>query len=194
MTQNREITLGDLKGHGGGYNEVMYNQVMEENRREMEEYCVHSFTDIDTSTAEDLVQEVFTELLEAILEGIKKKEVPVRRWLFQHLRWKCLNYIRSIQRPHQEEEEDIIGLIPDPRPSPHEIAEGREIHKFLRDCIKNRLNGRTQEVIKLVFQEGLSQVKVARQLGITQQRVAQLKRRGIFLLRECFRKKGFFDD
>ncbi|MBI1930065.1 sigma-70 family RNA polymerase sigma factor [Candidatus Poribacteria bacterium] len=181
----------------------MYNQVVEENYRNMIEYCVHSFRDIDTSTAEDLVQEVFTELLEAILEGIKKKEVQVRRWLFQHLRWKCLNYVRSIQRFPPEEaedtqdetsEEDIIDRIPAPGPSPHEIAEGREIHKFLRDCIKNRLKGRTQEVIKLVLQEGLSQVEVARQLGITQQRVAQLKRRGIFLLRKWSREAGFFDD
>jgi RNA polymerase sigma factor (sigma-70 family) len=193
MIQNRNITLGDLEG-GGDYNKVAFNQVVRDNYKKMIEYCVRNFPGrIHLSDAEDLVHQTFMELLEAIQKGIREKSVPAKKWLFQRLYWRCLNYIGTLGRFQQgeEAEEDIIQQIVDAKAlPPDEAAERKEIIDFLRDCIKNRLKGRTQEVIKL-YCEGLSQVEIARALGLSEPRVATLRKKGIWLLREYFQEKGF---
>ena len=198
MTQKQEITLGELEGNPSlYYNPVVYEQVVRENYRNMVEYGVRRFTNISFSDAEDLVQRVFMELLEAIGEGIRRKSVPASRWLFQRLHQRCLNMIRRSQRAESAntlmdtQTEDIIELIPDPSSAPDEMVERQEIIEFIRDCIDNRLSNRTQEVIQLLFVEGLSQVEAARQLGVTEPRVAQLKRKGIGLLKKWLQEAGF---
>ena len=198
MTQEQEITLGELEGNLGlYYNSVVYEQVVRENYKEMVEYSVCRFTHISLSDAEDLVQRVFMELLEAIGEGIRKKNVPASRWLFQRLHQRCLNMIRRSQyeeranTPAETQTENIIELIPDPRRTPDEMVEQKEKNEFIRDCIDNRLSNRTQDVIQLLFVKGLSQVEAARQLGVTGPRIAQLKRKGVGLLKKWLQEAGF---
>ena len=198
MTRKQEITLGDLEGNSGlYYNPVVYEQVVRENYKNMVEYGVRRFTNLNLSDAEELVQQVFMELLEAIGEGIRKKNVPVSRWLFQRLHQRCLNVIRRSQYGEkantltETQTENIIGLIPDARRTPSETVERQEIIECIRDCIDNCLSNRTQEVIQLLFVKGLSQVEAARQLGVTEPRVAQLKRKGIGLLKKWLQEAGF---
>jgi len=87
MTQKEEITLGDIEGkeqHYLYYNTVMYEYVVGENYKNMVEYCVRRFAYINLSDTEDLVQQVFTELLKAVEKGIRKKTRAVgnlARWL-----------------------------------------------------------------------------------------------------------------
>lgn len=121
MTRKQEITLGDLEGNSGlYYKPVVYEQVVRKNYKTMVEYGVRRFTNINLSDAEELVQQVFMELLEAIGEGIRKKNVQVSRWLFQRLHQRCLNVIRRSRYGEkantltETQTENIIELIPDP--------------------------------------------------------------------------------
>jgi len=89
------------------------------------------------------------------------------------------------------QKEEIIELIPDTRYTPDDAVERQEIIEFIRDCIDKRLSNRTQQVMQLLFVEGLSQVETARQLGISEPRVAQLKRKGIGLLKRWLKEMDF---
>jgi RNA polymerase sigma-70 factor (ECF subfamily) len=64
-----------------------------------------------------------------------------------------------------------------------------ETWRDVRECRKE-LNEGEEQVIKGIFDEGKTPKQVADEMGITEQRVSQIKKTALETLRECLRAKG----
>lgn len=143
--------------------------------------------------AEDLVQEIFLELWKHAAQFRPERgsevsfiAVVAKRRLFDHLRKR-----NSTPQVSQLSAEAIagatVGGIAEPAERQTDPLElGDEIAK-VRNCL-GQLSPSTQQVLKLVLQEGLSHQDVSNSLKLPLGSVKSFARRGLLSLRDCVRR------
>ncbi len=131
----------------------------------------------DEIQAEDIANEVFTRLLEAILAG-RSPGTNLKAWLFATASHAVNDSLRKTYRRKTELLEDDLT---DPLPLPHEIAETNERRRALRSAF-SRLKPELQNVLALRFGQGLSLEETAELMKKKANHVSQLQFRALAAL------------
>ncbi len=139
MPQRPDFTLGDLE-----QNADIVSQVVTAYYRDMMYYAVRGYG-LDESDAEGLVQQVFFELWKDRQTGIRNKEVPIRQWLFQRLRHRCLNDVVRARRQQAgyralDESREVVDITAS---QPLDDAMHQDLITCLREGVSKQLRGRT---------------------------------------------------
>jgi RNA polymerase sigma factor (sigma-70 family) len=162
MNQEPEITLGDLERsyHEGNF-DSLFAQVVTKYYGRMVGFVWNEYGISKSEAAEDLVQKMFEELCENVKKGIRKKKVPVGKWLFKFLRKRCLDYMRKRKEVYLEdlnkqgedsqgEDSSALSQIKAEWPPP---ADKFITMKQVTDCIEkladSQFTTQEQEVFKL---------------------------------------------
>ena len=130
--------------------------------------------------AEDLTQEVFAKVLEAI-GSFQWRNAPFASWLFRIAHNKMIDHIRREKRIERVDSDETVLSLDDPDPA--EIAEHNLQLEKVRHNI-GRLSPAQREVIWLRFGAGLSTTEVASALGKSTGTVKALQYNGIASLRK----------
>ncbi len=131
------------------------------------------------SEVEDLTQEVFVKVLEAI-GSYKWRGLPFAAWLFRIARNHMIDYLRKEGKVEKIAWDDNIAHVEGPNPA--SVAEQSIESEELRDSI-NKLSPAQRAVISLRFGSGLSVAEVAEVLGKSPGTVKALQHGGIVALR-----------
>jgi RNA polymerase sigma factor (sigma-70 family) len=145
----------------------------------------------DGADADDATQQTFIQAFES-LPGVRP-DVPIRPWLFQVARNKCIDLIRrrrtvpmsSLQR---NDEEPIELDPPDPRPRPEEMYEHAELQQILQDAISD-LPLRTREVVVMRYVGELTFAEIGETLGMPENTAKTLFQRAKPQLRTFIRRR-----
>ena len=116
----------------------------------------------DTTTAEDLVSEVFLEVWRQA--GKFQTRSRVTTWLLAIARNKVLSALRC-RRPTEELDEHAAGAIEDPHANPEMMMQNRQTSELVLGCLQ-RLSPTHREVIDLVYYHGRSLEEVAEIVGV----------------------------
>jgi RNA polymerase sigma factor (sigma-70 family) len=98
----------------------------------------------DSEQVFDVLQQVFLQLYLSL--PFLLTDVPLRSWLFQVARNRCLDELRrvcrqattpfsALEREDGEEELSMVEVIPDPGPLPEEVAEMSDLYGSLHQAI-----------------------------------------------------------
>lgn len=98
----------------------------------------------DDEQVSDVLQQVFLQLFLSL--PILLTTVPLRAWLIQVTRNRCLDELRrrhrqatmpfsTLEREYGEEAHSLVEAIPDPEPLPEELAERTDLHRSLHRAI-----------------------------------------------------------
>ena len=135
-------------------------------------FIYHFLGDYDQSS--DILQQVFLQLFLS-LPALHIGE-PLKPWLYQVARNRCLDSIRQKQRRRtvhfseleatsEEEGYPIVTDIPDSQPLPEELAEHHDLQKRLRQAIQS-LPPRFRSVVYLRYAGQLSFSEIAQILNM----------------------------
>ncbi|MGH2494237.1 MAG: RNA polymerase sigma factor [Ktedonobacteraceae bacterium] len=119
----------------------------------------------------DVLQHVFLQLYLSLPK--LKKDKPLRSWLFQVARNRCLDELRRKRSvpfsalESNEDEEDVSWLasLRDPSPLPEEITEQHELQERLQRAISS-LSPRYRSVVRLRYTGQQSFAEIGRALNI----------------------------
>ena len=119
----------------------------------------------------DVLQHVFLQLYLSLPK--LKKDKPLRSWLFQVARNRCLDELRRKRSipfsalESNEDEEDVSWLasLRDPSPLPEEITEHHELQERLQRAISS-LSPRYRSVVRLRYSGQQSFAEIGRALNI----------------------------
>lgn len=119
----------------------------------------------------DIMQQVFLQLYLSLPKLDTKR--PLKNWLFQVARNRCLDELRrkrlihlsELEGEEDDEEKSTLYLIRDPRPLPEEVAEHHEQQAFLLQAIK-KLPPNFRSVVYLRYTSQLSFSEIGKRLGI----------------------------
>jgi len=123
----------------------------------------------DYDAASDILQQVFTQLYIS-LPNLRTGE-PLKAWLFQVARNRCLDELRrkrlihfsELQAPGEEEELSPLAIIPDTGPLPEEIAERHDLQSILQRAI-DALPPKFRAVVLLRYAAQLSFAEIGQAL------------------------------
>lgn len=98
----------------------------------------------DDEQVSDVLQQVFLQLFLSL--PILLTTVPLRAWLIQVARNRCLDELRrrrrqatmpfsTLERECGQEAQSLVEAIPDPEPLPEEVAERIDLHRSLQRAI-----------------------------------------------------------
>jgi len=130
--------------------------------------------------AEDLTQEVFSKVLEAI-GTFQWRNVPFASWLFRIAHNKMIDYIRREKRVERDESDEAVLSLDDSDPA--DMAEHNLQLEKVRHNI-GKLSPAQREVIWLRFGAGMTTTEVANALGKSTGTVKALQYNGIVALRK----------
>jgi RNA polymerase sigma-70 factor (ECF subfamily) len=102
-----------------------------------------------------------------------KKDKPLRSWLFQVARNRCLDELRrkrsipfsTLEVSEEEEEGSWLASLRDPAPQPEEVAEHHDLQEKLRRAIDG-LSPRYRSVVRLRYCGQQSFAEIGRALNI----------------------------
>lgn len=131
----------------------------------------------DRSTAEDLLEATFIELLRKG-HTIRGGAAAIKVWLFRSAYFNALDHIRRTQRRSEELVGDYDHVdAEDPAVGPAEAAELAERRALVRQAMAG-LSEDQRQVLTLRYMGGLSAPEVAEVLGKTEGAVRSLQHRG----------------
>ncbi len=119
----------------------------------------------------DVLQHVFLQLYLSL--STLKKDKPLRNWLFQVARNRCLDELRrkrtvpfsSLELIEDEDDVSWLSSIRDPNPLPEEIAEQHDLQERLQRAIES-LSPRYRSVVRLRYIGQQSFAEIGRALHI----------------------------
>jgi RNA polymerase sigma factor (sigma-70 family) len=126
----------------------------------------------DADAAGDILQEVFLRLYLSLPK--LRTDAPLKPWLFQVARNRCLDELRrkqvvhfsALQESTQDDELSLWTIIPDPDPLPEEVAERHDVHILLRQAIAT-LPSKYRAVVLLRFATHLTFAEIGQALHIS---------------------------
>ena len=186
------MTLGDVERHP----ELLYPFVAEITRP-MVQYCVRNFRRIHEEDAENLVQDALLKLSQIVTQRqVQKQETPAIAWMYQELKWRCIDLMRNKERfiSSEEGEEtddgaDKIETLPDSTISIEDDTVQRESARLLRECIQTEMKGRRREIFE-IYLKGYEPAEIARELRVTKAYVSKETQIGYEQLRKCLKRRG----
>src|ERR1700730_8134983 len=125
----------------------------------------------DYDLASDISQNVFLQLYIS-LPTLRTNE-PVRAWLYQVARNRCLDELRrkraipfsQIEAVEEEEELSPLTILPDTDPLPEEMAERKELKQLLHEAI-NGLPPKYRAVVLLRYTGQLTFAEISKTLNM----------------------------
>lgn len=123
----------------------------------------------DYDAASDILQQVFTQLYIS-LPNLRTGE-PLKAWLFQVARNRCLDELRrkrvihfsELQTPSEDDELSPLAIIPDNSPLPEDVAERHDLQEILQEAIAS-LPPKFRAVVLLRYTAQLSFSEIGRAL------------------------------
>lgn len=115
----------------------------------------------DTTTAEDLVSQVFLDVWRTA--GQFEGRSQVSTWLLSIARFKALSALR--QRRHEDIDQDAVMGIADEADTPETTLDRNKISAILRACVA-KLSPAHREIVNLVYYHEKSVEEVAALIGI----------------------------
>ena len=178
MSIEKDVVCRAIKGDGEAF-----AQLYEEHFDKIYRYIYLRLG--NQAEAEDLTQEVFVKVLEAI-GSYKWRNLPFASWLFRIAHNQVIDYSRKESKVEKVALEGDVASF-DER-NPELIAEQEFAREELIDNIK-KLSPAQREVISLRFGSGLSVAEVAKALGKNTGTVKALQYNGIVALRKMLSEK-----
>ncbi|MEA2642904.1 MAG: hypothetical protein QOF51_4298 [Chloroflexota bacterium] len=145
----------------------------------------------DSADAEDATQLTFVQAFESYPRA--KAEAPIRPWLFQVARNKCIDLIRrrrtiSLSSMERDDDEGPAFDPPDEDRLPDEIFMHTELQQLLQDAILT-LPLRSREVVTMRYQGELTFAEIGDALGMPENTAKTLFQRAKVRLRGYLRKR-----
>jgi RNA polymerase sigma-70 factor (ECF subfamily) len=141
----------------------------------------------DAATAEDVVQDVFTMLLQ---HGHSfRNESALGTWLYAVTLNRCRNMLRRSSFRAASEAQPLKSDLRDNSPDPQQLLEQRERQDRLGDAI-GQLSDDMREVVVLRFASGLSYEEIAEVIGCASGTVASRLHRALHRLGATLRAAG----
>jgi RNA polymerase sigma-70 factor (ECF subfamily) len=117
------------------------------------------------------MQQVFLQLYVSLPKLDTKR--PLKNWLFQVARNRCLDELRKkrlihlseLESEEDDEEKSALYMIRDPRPLPDELSEQHELQTYLLNAIKV-LPPNFRSVVYLRYTSQMSFSEIGKKLGI----------------------------
>jgi RNA polymerase sigma factor (sigma-70 family) len=136
-----EITDGVLAQETLAGNEEAFEKLVARYSTSLFHFICRFLNDYDA--ASDILQQVFTQLYIS-LPKLRTGD-PLKAWLFQVARNRCLDELRrkrvvhfsELQVVNEEEDLSPLAIIPDTNPLPEEIAERHDLQQILQAAISN---------------------------------------------------------
>jgi RNA polymerase sigma-70 factor (ECF subfamily) len=167
---------------------IAFEALLDRYSRSVYNFCLRMLG--NTDDAEDTTQQTFIQAFES-LPGTRS-ETPLRPWLFQVARNKCIDLIRRrrtipLSSMQREEDEPVEVDPPDPRPRPEELYERAELQQILQDAIAD-LPLRTRQVVVMRYVAELTFAEIGEALGMPENTAKTLFQRAKPLLRASIGK------
>ncbi|HZU66504.1 MAG TPA: sigma-70 family RNA polymerase sigma factor [Ktedonobacteraceae bacterium] len=131
-------------------------------------FICHLLGDYDLAC--DVLQQVFLQLFISL--STLHKDKPLKSWLFQVARNRCLDELRRKRVVHFSEleiggddEEPALAALPDNGPLPEELVEHRDMQRLLQRAIQG-LPPRFRSVVILRYTAQLSFSEIGQSLGM----------------------------
>jgi RNA polymerase sigma factor (sigma-70 family) len=125
----------------------------------------------DYDLACDILQQVFLQLYLSLPTLHTGK--PLKSWLFQVARNRCLDQLRrkrvvrysELDAYNEEDESELLTFVPDPHPLPEEVAERHDVRDRLLSAIQC-LPPRFRSVVFLRYTRQLTFPEIGKALGM----------------------------
>jgi RNA polymerase sigma factor (sigma-70 family) len=151
------------------HDERAFEALMERYRPLLLNFICTILGDYDLSC--DVLQHVFLQLYLSL--PTLKKDKPLRSWLFQVARNRCLDELRRkrsipfslLETSEEEEEGSWLASLRDPDPQPEEVAEHHDLQEKLQRAIAG-LSPRYRSVVRLRYNGQQSFAEIGKALNI----------------------------
>ncbi len=168
-TQMPEITDGMLVKQTLAGDQQAFEALVRRYNVPLFNFICHCLGDYDLAC--DVSQQVFLQLY--ISMPTLRTGEPLKAWLFQVARNRCLDELRRKRAIHFSEleagndEDDLspLAIMPDTRPLPDELAERRDLQRALRKAIES-LPPKFRSVVLLRYAGQLSFSEIGRTLNM----------------------------
>ena len=168
-TQSPEITDGMLVQKTLAGDEQAFEMLVRRYHVPLFNFICHCLGDYDQAC--DISQQVFLQLY--ISMPTLRTGEPLKAWLFQVARNRCLDELRRKRAIHFSEletnsdDDDLspLAIMPDTRPLPEEIAERHDLQQILRQAIEG-LPPKFRSVVLLRYAGQLSFSEIGQTLSM----------------------------
>ncbi|MEO7020811.1 MAG: RNA polymerase sigma factor [Ktedonobacteraceae bacterium] len=167
IEQQIEVTDGVLAQQSLAGDQVAFEKLVHRYSTPLFNFISRFLNDYDA--ASDILQQVFTQLYIS-LPKLRTGE-PLKAWLFQVARNRCLDELRrkraihfsELQSPNDDEDLSPLSIIVDNSPLPEEIAEHHDLQRVLQAAIAE-LPPKFRAVVLLRYASQLSFSEIGRSL------------------------------
>lgn len=168
-TQNHEITDGILAQQTLAGDQQAFEVLVQRYSAPLFNFICHFLGDYDQAC--DVSQQVFLQLYIS-LPTLRTGE-PLKAWLFQVARNRCLDELRrkraihfsELESMNDEDELSPLAAMPDTSPLPDELAERHDVQQRLQGAI-NSLPPKFRSVVLLRYAGQLSFSEIGRALSM----------------------------
>jgi RNA polymerase sigma factor (sigma-70 family) len=190
--QHIEITDGVLAQQTLAGDEEAFAQLVQRYSNTLFNFICRFLNDYDA--ASDILQQVFTQLYIS-LPKLRTGE-PLKAWLFQVARNRCLDELRrkrvlhfsELQAASDDDELSPLAIIPDTSPLPEEVAE----HHDLQDILQHAISGlppKFRAVVLLRYTSQLSFSEIGQALQMPEATAKTYFQRAKPLLRAALKER-----
>jgi RNA polymerase sigma factor (sigma-70 family) len=168
-TQSLEMSDGILALQSLDGNEYAFEELVERYRPVLFKFVFNILHDYDQAC--DVLQQVFLQLYVSLPTLDTNK--PLKSWLFQVARNRCLDELRrkrvihfsEVEGLNDEDENAVLAFLPDPHQLPEEIVEHHDLQERLLRAIQC-LPPKFRPVVFLRYAAQLTYSEIARKLGM----------------------------
>ena len=140
MKQQAEMTDGILAQQTLAGDEYSFEALVKRYSTPLFNFIYHFLNDYDQSC--DILQHVFIQLHVSL--PTLRTDKPLKAWLFQVARNRCLDELRrkraihfsELETTNDDDELSPLAAIPDNSPLPEELAERHDLQRCLREAIE----------------------------------------------------------
>ncbi|WP_308483128.1 RNA polymerase sigma factor [Dictyobacter arantiisoli] len=167
--QNNELTDGVLVQQTLAGDQRAFEVLVQRYNTPIFNFICHLLNDYDQAC--DISQQVFTQLY--ISMPTLRTGEPLKAWLFQVARNRCLDELRrkraihfsDLEASHDEDDLSPLAIIPDGSPLPDEMAERSDLKAKLREAI-DALPPKFRMVVLLRYTSQLSFSEIGKTLSM----------------------------
>ncbi|GER90282.1 DNA-directed RNA polymerase sigma-70 factor [Dictyobacter vulcani] len=167
--QNTELSDGTLVKQTLAGDQRSFEVLVRRYNTPIFNFVCHLLSDYDLAC--DISQQVFTQLY--ISMPTLRTGEPLKAWLFQVARNRCLDELRrkraihfsELESSHDEEDLSPLAIIPDGSPLPDEMAERSDLKEKLREAI-DALPPKFRMVVLLRYTSQLSFAEIGKTLSM----------------------------
>jgi RNA polymerase sigma-70 factor (ECF subfamily) len=191
-SQHIEITDGVLAQQTLAGDEEAFAQLVQRYSNTLFNFICRFLNDYDA--ASDILQQVFTQLYIS-LPKLRTGE-PLKAWLFQVARNRCLDELRrkrvlhfsELQAASDDDELSPLAIIPDTSPLPEEVAERHDLQDILQQAISG-LPPKFRAVVLLRYTSQLSFSEIGQALQMPEATAKTYFQRAKPLLRTALKER-----